>query len=149
MGKNTGKKKTPSKGRSTALMRAERGTAPVHLAAKDAHLLDRALVEGQKLQDTLEDALVAYGRWLLVEVFGNDTAAALDPGTTNPVWLELVRRAGGPTLGVSRNLLSTALRVAANDKHITTSRGSGWTWVGSSSSFHCASHRGYARLHST
>jgi hypothetical protein len=105
--------------RTAALMRAERGSAPVHLAPGEAHLLDRALAEGERLQDTLEDAVVAFGRWLLVEVFKSNTKAALDEWGTNPVWLELVRRAGGPTLGVSRTVLYVALRIAANDKRLS------------------------------
>jgi hypothetical protein len=35
------------------------------------------------------------------------------------VWLELVRRAGGPTLRIGRRMLYVALQVAANDKRIT------------------------------
>jgi hypothetical protein len=105
--------------RSTALMRAERGSPPVHLAPAEAHLLDRALAEGQRLQNVLEDAVIAFGRWLLVEVFDNDAKKALDEWGRNPVWLELVRRAGGPSLGVSRTVLYAALRLAANDKRLT------------------------------
>ena len=35
------------------------------------------------------------------------------------MWLELVRRAGGPSLGISRTVLYAALRLAANDKRVT------------------------------
>jgi polyhydroxyalkanoate synthesis regulator phasin len=61
----------------------------------------------------------AYGRWLLESVFDNDAAAALDEKTKNPVWLELVRRAGGPTLRVGRRMLYVSLQLAARDKRIT------------------------------
>ena len=61
----------------------------------------------------------AYGRWLLQAVFGNDAASALDEKTKNPVWLELVRRSGGPSLRVGRRMLYVALQVAAYDKRIT------------------------------
>jgi len=105
--------------RSTALMRAERGSAPVHLTAPQKHLLDRALAEGSRLQNVLEDAVTEYGRWLLVEVFDDDAGRALDEWGKNPVWLELVRRAGGPSLGISRTVLYAALRLAANDKRVT------------------------------
>ncbi len=105
--------------RSTALMRAERGSPPVHLSGAEVHLLDRALAEGSELKDTLEKAVIAFGRWVLVEVFGNDAMRALDEWGRNPVWLELVRRAGGPSLGISRTVLYAALRLAANDKRVT------------------------------
>ena len=104
--------------RAAALMRAERGSAPVHLAPAEQHLLDRALAEGGRLKNILEDSVVAFGRWVLVEVFNNDAKKALDEWGKNPVWLELVRRAGGPSLGVSRTLIYTALRLAANDKRL-------------------------------
>jgi hypothetical protein len=108
-----------ARGRTAAMMRAERGSPPVHLDPQEGHLLDRALAKGQDLRDTLEDAVVAYGRWLLVEIFQNDTKKALDDASTNPVWMELVRRAGGPSLGVSRTILYVALRIAANDKRLS------------------------------
>lgn len=100
-------------------MRAERGSPPVKLTAAQQHLLDRALAEGGRLKTELESAVSTYGRWLLVEVFDNDARRALDEWGKNPVWLELVRRAGGPSLGISRTVLYAALRLAANDKRVT------------------------------
>lgn len=105
--------------RSAALARAERGSAPVHLTAAEGRLLDRALSAGQDLRDRVTGAVLEFGRWLLVEVFVGEAKAALDERGRNPVWLELTRRAGGPTFEVSRRVLSVALRVAANDKRIT------------------------------
>ena len=52
-------------------------------------------------------------------MFADDASAALDDKSKNPVWLELVRRAGGPTLGIGRRMLYVALQVAAHDKRIT------------------------------
>ena len=83
--------------RSSTLMRAERGSAPVHLSAPQKHLLGRALAEGGRLHNVLEDGVIAFGRWVLVEVFDNDAQKALDEWGKNPVWLEMVRRAGGPS----------------------------------------------------
>ena len=80
---------------------------------------------GADLADELQSKVAAFGRWLLDAVFANDAAEALDLKTKNPVWLELVRRAGGPTLRVSSKMLYVALRLAAYDKRITDQ-----TWRG-------------------
>lgn len=107
--------------RSAALARAERGSKPVHLTAAEARLVDRALVEGARLDNAVSSALEEFGRWLLLEVFGGDVTPALDPRNKNPVWLDLTRRAGGPTLPIDRYTLSVALRLAAYDKRIADS----------------------------
>jgi hypothetical protein len=84
-----------------------------------------ALRLGEDLADEVEAKVSAYGRWLLEAVFANDAAAALDARTKNPVWQELVRRAGGPTLRVSKRMLFVAVQLAAYDKRITDQ-----TWRG-------------------
>lgn len=113
------KRTTKSPPRPSALVRAAHGGAPVHLTAPQRRVLDEALRLGTDLADEVESNVSAYGRWLLESVFANDAAAALDEKTKNPVWLELVRRAGGPTLRVSRRMLYVALQLAARDKRIT------------------------------
>ena len=112
-----GKKKTV--GRPAALVRAEHGGAAVRLTAAEKKVLEEAVRRGEDLRDELQTRTLEYGRWLLEEVFEDDTTAALDDKSHNPIWLELVRRAGGPTLGVTRHLLYVALRIAANDRRIT------------------------------
>ncbi len=116
---------TKARSRPSALIRAEHGGAPVHLTAPQKRLFGEALRMGADLADDLEAEISAFGRWLLEAVFANDAAAALDLKTKNPVWMELVRRAGGPTLRVSSKLLYVALRLAAYDKRITDQ-----TWRG-------------------
>jgi hypothetical protein len=111
--------------RPSALVRAEHGGAPVHLSAGEKRVFSEALRLGADLADEVEGKVTAFGRWLLEAVFGNDAAAALDDKTKNPIWLELVRRAGGPTLRVSKKVLYVALRLAAYDKRITDQ-----TWRG-------------------
>lgn len=106
-------------GRPSALVRAEHGGATVHLTGAEKKVLDEALRRGKDLREELETHTLEYGRWLLAEIFDNETTAALDDKSENAVWLELVRRAGGPTLGVTRHLLYVALRIAANDRRIT------------------------------
>lgn len=107
------------KPRPSALARAEHGGAPVKLAATERRVLDEALRRGADLSAEVEAKVTSYGRWLLEAVFANDVAAALDDRTKNPVWLELVRRAGGPTLHVSRHVLYSSVRIAAYDRRIT------------------------------
>ncbi len=110
---------TKTKKRSSALVRAEHGGAPVHLTTPQRRVFEEALRLGADLADEVESKVSAYGRWLLESVFVNDAAAALDAKSQNPVWLELVRRAGGPTLLISRRMLYIALQLAARDKRIT------------------------------
>lgn len=104
--------------RPSALVRAEHGGAPAHLTGAEQKVLAEALRRGEDLREELQTKTLEYGRWLLEEVFDGDTTAALDDRSQNPVWRELVRRAGGPTLGVTRHLLYVALRIAANDHRI-------------------------------
>lgn len=104
--------------RPSALVRAQHGGAPVKLDPSQRGILSDALREGVGLADELEDKVVEYGRFLLAKVFHDDTTEALDRKTKNPVWEELVRRAGGPTLPLSSRLLYVALRTAAWDRRI-------------------------------
>ena len=111
--------------RPSALVRAEHGGAPVHLTAGERQIFGEASRLGADLADEVEAKVSAFGRWLLEAVFDNDGAAALDRTTKNPVWQELVRRAGGPTLRVSKHMLYVSLQLAAYDKRITDQ-----TWRG-------------------
>ncbi len=105
--------------RSSALVRAEHGGAPVSLTAPERGLLHEALRLGEDLREEIEGAVTRYGRWLLEAVFKDDVNAALDDKAKNPVWLELTRRAGGPTLRINRHLLYTSLEIAALDRRVT------------------------------
>jgi hypothetical protein len=92
---------------------------PRPLTRAEEALLAEALRLGEEAREAAEDALVAFGRWVLVHVFDNDAAAAIAHRGANPVWCELRRRAGGPTLHLSERLLYVALLIAAHDKRIT------------------------------
>lgn len=105
--------------RPAALVRVEHALPPVKLDPAQRTLLAEALRRGEDLREEVEAKVSAYGRWLLASVFANDAAAALDLRADNPVWLELVRRAGGPTLSISRRLLYVSLHLAARDRRIT------------------------------
>jgi hypothetical protein len=91
---------------------------PVKLDRAQKALLDEALLQGERARDAVEDAVMEFGRWLLLHVFENDAQAATDLRTRNPVFLELLRRAGGPTLGLSVRAIYVALHAAAFDRRI-------------------------------
>jgi hypothetical protein len=93
-------------------------TAPRPLDAPQRKILAEALRRAEETRDVIEDALVSFGRWVLVKVF-DDAAAALDGRHDNPVWRDLLARAGGPTLRLSARMLYVALHIAAHDKRIT------------------------------
>ncbi len=100
-----------------SLVRRAEADAPA-LSKSHATLFAEALRRGEATRNTMEDALVDYGRWILVNVFDDDAAAALDDKSENPVWVALLHRAGGPTLRISRRVLYVALEIAARDKRI-------------------------------
>jgi hypothetical protein len=89
------------------------------LTARQKDILQEALRKGEEFARDVESRTIDYGRWLLDEVFDGDTTAALEEKAKNPIWLELLRRAGGPSLRVSRRMLNVAVRIAAWDKRIT------------------------------
>lgn len=92
--------------------------AAIPLNAAERTLLNEALRRGEDVREQVEAAVTSFGRWLLGAVFHDDAAAALDDRTQNPVWRELVRRAGGPSLKISRHMLYVAVQLAARDKRI-------------------------------
>lgn len=81
-----------------------------------ALLLDEATVTASDMATRM----LSFGRLVLREVFHGDAAAARDPvRSSNPLWLEFRRRAGGPTLRLNKKFISVAVRIAAWDKTIT------------------------------
>ncbi len=108
----------PAPAKPAALSRAQRGSRALKLDASQRKVLESALSEGEKLDETVQTAVMSFGRWLLGNVFEGVSKDALDRKTKNKVWSELVRRAGGPTLTVSRRVLYVALSLAAFDKQI-------------------------------
>jgi len=81
-------------------------------------LLAEALRRCEVSRDAIEDAVVELGRWLLVHVFEDDATAALEGRRDNPVWRELLERAGGPSLKMPARAINIAVRIAAYDKRI-------------------------------
>lgn len=90
----------------------------VALDPGERRLLAEALRRAEETRNVMEDALVGFGRWLLVHVFADDAAAALSARHGNRIWTALLARAGGPTLRVSERVLYVALHIAARDKRI-------------------------------
>ena len=113
------KRNPAARARPTALVRAQHDEPPVKLTTKERALLDECLARGRGFVRKSEAELIEFGAWLLTQVFQGDASAALDDKSTNPIWMALLDRAGGPTLAVSRNVLYAALKVAAYDKRIT------------------------------
>ncbi|NOU35119.1 MAG: hypothetical protein HOO96_45085 [Polyangiaceae bacterium] len=97
---------------------ARRADTPPTVSKALAPLLAEALRRGEAARNVMEDALVDYGRWILVNIFGDDASAALDAKSENPLWVALLARAGGPTLRISRKVLYVAVEIAARDKRI-------------------------------
>lgn len=100
------------------LEKAEKPGPPARLTATERKLVAEALRRAEETRNVMEDSLVGYGRWLLVQVFDDDASAALTGRHDNAVWRDLLARAGGPTLRLSERLLYVALHIAAHDKRI-------------------------------
>jgi hypothetical protein len=107
----------PSTGAVEAAPTALVVAASAPLTKGEQKLLAEAIRRGEEARDRVEDALVDYGRWLLVNIFDDDAAAALDR-TDNRVWRALLDRAGGPALRAERRFVHVALSIAAHDKRI-------------------------------
>jgi hypothetical protein len=89
------------------------------LSKTEKLLLDEAVALGTRAHKEAETALTDFGRWILLKVFNNDPAAALDDKRENRVWQELVERAGGPSLRLSRKVLYVTLQIVTHDKRIS------------------------------
>lgn len=104
-------------------MGAKKGSAIIRahapLTRRDQQLVSEALRRGEETRNTVEHALVEYGRWLLIHVFADDARAALERRRDNAIWRELLARAGGPTLRLSPRFMHVAITIAAHDKRIT------------------------------
>lgn len=111
-----------AKTRKTAPAPSRELAAPAREGSLDAEqrrLLAEALRRAEEARNVIEDTLVAFGRWVLVAVFDDDAGEALSGKSKNPVWSELLRRAGGPTLRLSERLLYVSVHIAAYDRRIT------------------------------
>ena len=111
-------KKAKRRGAPPATDAHAAGTDEPVLDATEKVLLAEALRRGEETRDAIEDSLLSFGRWALLHIFGDDAVQALERSRANPVWRELVRRAGGPTLRLNSRMLSVALHIAAYDRRI-------------------------------
>lgn len=80
-----------------------------------------ALRGAEETRDVLDDALVALGRWLLVQVFDDVASAALSGRHQPPLLAKPL--AGGPSRRLRERVLRVALHVAADDKRVNTEVG--------------------------
>ena len=108
------KRRAPTTSPATSIVPLTTGP----LAAAHEPVLREALLRAEETRNVVEDALVSFGRWMLVYVFESDSTRALATRKDSPLWNELQRRAGGPTLRLSRRFLSVALHIAAHDQRI-------------------------------
>lgn len=88
------------------------------MSKDETPVFNEALRRGEEARNKIESALIEYGAWILVHVFGGDTTAALEHRKDNAIWLNLLSRAGGKTLRVSKKFLTVAVRIAAYDKRL-------------------------------
>lgn len=93
-------------------------SASTALTRPQQKLVAEAIRRGEEARDRVEDALVDFGRWLLVNVSDDDAGAALERARDNVVYRELLDRAEGPSLRLGRRFLHVALAIAAHDKRI-------------------------------
>lgn len=108
----------PTKKPASASAREIVVSSEIPLDGAQRKMLAEALRRAEETRNVMEDALVTFGRWLLVQVFDDDASAALAGRHQNPVWRSLLARAGGPTLRLSERMLYVALHIAAHDKRI-------------------------------
>jgi hypothetical protein len=104
--------------RSDALVHFGTIEPAIALKKEQKLLLAEAIRRGEECRNRVEDAVVEYGRWVLLHIFENDAAAAIEGKRDNAVWHALVERAGGPTMRISRTMLYLCVQIAAHDKRI-------------------------------
>jgi hypothetical protein len=108
----------PPEALATTSPAAAAAATPAKLDKPQQRLVAEAIRRGEVARDAVEDALVDYGRWLLINVFDDDAGVALESPKDNLVWRTLVDRAEGPSLRLDRRFLYVALAIAAHDKRI-------------------------------
>jgi hypothetical protein len=89
--------------------------------ALDAHerkVLDEALLRGETVRKSVEDAVVEYGRWLFAQVFGGDTSLVFDRREDHPLWNAIVEASDGPRLRLTAEAIECAVLCAAYDKRL-------------------------------
>lgn len=86
-------------------------------------LFNEALARGEALRKTTEEAIVEYGHWLFVQVFGGDSSAALDHRDDNALWNLILAAADGPRLRIDPAAIERTVLCAAYDKRLNSD---GW-----------------------
>lgn len=102
---------------SKELTRRDDGTLVLTAAERD--IVEELVGEAMQTNALIEAHVVGLGGRIFKKAFDNSTAAVLgEEKTPNRVWRELKRRAGGPTLRMTAEMLDVALRVAVWDKSV-------------------------------
>jgi hypothetical protein len=89
------------------------------LTRPEQEILDEVLEDGNATHERITAELTRFGKAAFRKVFRRETGWLVDEAKRpNPVWRELRRRAGGPTLALIEPSLSFAVRIAAWDQTI-------------------------------
>lgn len=115
-----------SDGRQGGAREITKAEKPIALTADEQKVLAKLLDAAESTRGTVEQKFREFGRTVLTAVFDGDTteAAALET-SANPIVRELLRRAGGTTLRLSRKIVSESVRIAAYEKAVNDETFSG------------------------
>ncbi len=98
------------------------GAAPHRKASRlsdaDRALLQSVIERAALVHETVESTWTEFGRWVFVQVFGEDSTSAIDHRGDNPVYEELLRLADGPKVRIRAEDLERATLCAAYDKRL-------------------------------
>jgi hypothetical protein len=100
----TKRKAVPARVRSSALVRAEHGGAPVSLTVPEKSVLNEALRLGEDLREEIEHSITRYGRWVLEAVFKDEVNEALNEKTSRKATQD-IRRNPASTRAASKDAM--------------------------------------------
>jgi hypothetical protein len=93
------------------------------LSPEDRAVLAEAVSRADAAHSAIDSQWVELGRWLFAQVFGEDTASAIDHREDNPIWNALYALADSPKVRVRHDELERAVLTAAYDKRLNSD---GW-----------------------
>lgn len=107
--------------RSATPTKSPASKTTVALAKEDTEHLGEILDEAQALVDTMEASLRRFAQLVLRHAFPEDHKLGRDPEKhATPLYAEVIRRAGGPTLKLSAKAISLWVRIVAWERTITS-----------------------------
>lgn len=121
---NRGATRAPNPSGDRAITATPTEPARPSLTTEEERIVTRTLAKAATLNERVDLALSELGSLLFTDVFGGDSTAVIEHRGDNPVWVELLRRAGGRTLRFSDKTLTQAALIAAYDRRLADDR---WT----------------------